>query len=112
MRNLAEYPITLDEAISAVEEAQDAYMDNLKKLAANGYDIPLGDIHMPALVDAVNRLKALKQSNLEAEKPDQKNVGFPNMLLFAMAGAFGMVALSAIFGAVFARLLIFFGPTP
>lgn len=58
MRNLAEYPITLDEAIDAVQEELDSYMKCLEETPAANR--PLGDIHALALREAINRLKRLQ----------------------------------------------------
>ena len=58
MRNLAEYPITLDEAISAVQEELDSYLKCVEETPAANR--PLGDIHALALQEAINRLKRLQ----------------------------------------------------
>lgn len=58
MRNLAEYPITLDEAIDAVQEEFDGYVKCIEDTPAANQ--PIGDIHALALQDAINRLKRLQ----------------------------------------------------
>ncbi len=58
MRNLAEYPITLDEAIEAVQQEHDSYVKCIEETPAANR--PMGDIHALALQDAINRLKRLQ----------------------------------------------------
>lgn len=58
MRNLAEYPITLDEAIDAVQQEFDSYMKCVEDTPAANR--PIGGIHALALQEAINRLKGLQ----------------------------------------------------
>lgn len=58
MRNLAQYPITLDEAIQAVQDEFDGYIKCVEETPAANRSI--GDIHAVALQDAINRLKRLQ----------------------------------------------------
>jgi hypothetical protein len=57
MRNLAQYPITLDEAIRAVERAVQDYDSVLQTLQPQ--EIPIGSIHGAALKDAASRLRRM-----------------------------------------------------
>lgn len=58
MRNLAKRPITLGEAIQAVQDEFDSYVKCIEETPAANR--PIGDIHALALQDAINRLKRLQ----------------------------------------------------
>lgn len=54
MRNIAQYPVTLEECIKAVERAYEEEIDKAKSP-----DYPIGGIHIAALKDSANRLRRL-----------------------------------------------------
>lgn len=56
MRNIAQYPITIDEMIAAVDRA---YSEECEK-ARTDENYPIGGIHIAALKEASNRLKRLQ----------------------------------------------------
>lgn len=67
MRNTAQYPITLDEMIAAVERA---YAEECVKTRQPNY--PIGGVHCSALLEASQRLKRLQFAAAPTHNPDRK----------------------------------------